>query len=69
MAVISHVPVLSTPTFHKTHAYGTHACQLVDCLKATIHGLCQQRRKLLVVEYLQITSYINSSTTTVFCSS
>jgi len=56
--LISDTPVFGTPALHETHTYGTHACQLIHCLKTTIHSLCQQRSKLLVVEYLQIASYI-----------
>ena len=37
----------------KTESYSAHLSQLIHRLKAMIHRLAQQLRKLLVVEYLQ----------------
>lgn len=50
------LPVLRPPTFHKAHSDGAHPGELVNGLKALIDRLGQQRRKLLVVENLQITA-------------
>jgi hypothetical protein len=50
-------PVLGTPSLDETHAYGTHSGQLIDSLKPVINRLRQLSRKLLVVEYFQITAW------------
>lgn len=50
------IPVLGSPAFDKTHANGAHPGQLIYSLKALVHWLSQQCRKLLVIEDLQVTA-------------
>ena len=45
--------VLSAPALDKGHADGAHLRQLVDRLEPVVHGLGQQRRKLLVQNTVQ----------------
>ena len=45
--------VLSAPALDKGHADGAHLGQLVDRLEPVVHGLGQQRRKLLVQNTVQ----------------
>lgn len=48
--------ILGSPAFHETHSNGTHAGELVDSFETLTNRLCEECRKLLIVEYLQITS-------------
>ena len=48
--------IFSTPTLNERHPNCTHSCEPVYGLKPLINRLCKQRSKLLVIEYLQITT-------------
>lgn len=50
-------PVLCSPAFDEAHADGTHSGELVHRLKALVHRLGQQCRKLLIVEDFQVTAW------------
>lgn len=52
----TYIPVFGAPTLDEAHAYCAHARQLIDRLEALVDRLSQQRRKLLVVEDLQVTT-------------
>lgn len=53
---INNTPVFCSPSFDKAHPDGAHPCQLINRLKTLVDRLGQQGCKLLIVEYLQITS-------------
>lgn len=44
------LPVFSSPSFNKTHSYGTHSSKLINCFKTLIHRLSQKSSKFLVIE-------------------
>jgi len=47
-------PVLHAPALDERHADGAHSSQGIHRLKALVHSLSKQRRKLLVVEDLEV---------------
>lgn len=50
-------PVLRPPALDEAHAYGAHPGELVHGFKALIDRLGEKSGELLVVEYLQVTSW------------
>lgn len=50
------LPVFSAPSFHERHSNRAHSRQLVNGFEALRHWLRQKRSKLLIVEYLQVTT-------------
>lgn len=50
--VQKYLPVLCSPTLHKTHADGAHPGELVNRLEALVNWLSKEGCKLLVVENL-----------------
>jgi hypothetical protein len=55
------LPVLGAPALDEAHAYGAHPRQLVHRLEALAHRLAEERRKLLVVEDLQVAPWRQTS--------
>ena len=49
-------PIFRTPPFDEAHSDGTHPGQLVNGFKTLVHGLGEERSKLLVVEDLEVTT-------------
>lgn len=49
-AKVFSLPVFSSPSFNKTHSYGTHSSKLINCFETLIHRLSQKSSKFLVIK-------------------
>lgn len=61
ITTVMYLPVFSTPSFDKRHPNCAHSRELKHGFKTLTNGLRQESCKLLIVEYLQITSWKTKS--------